>query len=165
MKSKSDRRGQQEIVGFVLIVVLVMIGLMVFLIISVRDSGEVGDSGVVLNMIDVAMKMTTECAVVYEPDYDAYEDLFKSAAKGSLCSNLGESAKDYLNESFGEVVGSMVASDSSIDSWVFEFSEKDGVGILRWGGIGNCSGSVFGAQRSIVSGQTSLVVRMRVCSV
>jgi len=74
-----DRKvGQQEIVGFVLIVVLVVVGLMVFLIISLRDSPVDDDSVVVVNILDAVMKHTTECAVVYEPDYDNFEDLFKS---------------------------------------------------------------------------------------
>ncbi len=159
MKSKS---GQQEIVGFVLIVVLVMVGLMVFLIISVRDSGEGSDSVGVSNMLDVVMSMTTDCAVVYEPDYDDFEALFKSCFKGDGCSNLDGSACEYLNESFGDVVSAMVASDALIGGWSAEFFVRDGEGVLRWEG-GNCSSGISGAQRSIVSGGESLVVRLRIC--
>lgn len=155
--------GQQEIVGFVLIVVLVMVGLMVFLIISVRDSGESSDSIGVSNMLDVVMRMTTECAIVYEPDYDRFEDLFKSCFKGDSCSNLERSACDYLNESLNDVIVSMVASDASVESWSVDFFEKDSEGILRWSSEKDCSGSSSGAQRSIVSGGESLIVRLRLC--
>ena len=159
MRNKS---AQQEIVGFVLIVVLVMVALMVFLIISVRDSGDDDVSVGVSNMLDIVMKATSDCAIVYEPDYDDFEDLFKSCYKEDSCSNLGRSACEYLNESLLDVVSSMVASDASIGAWEVEFFVRDGEGILKWD-EGNCTGSISGAQRSIVSGGVSLVVRMRIC--
>ena len=72
------KKGQQELVGFVLIVALVVVGLMVFLVISLRDKGESDDSLGVGNMLDAVMKHTTECAIVSEPNYDNFEDLFRS---------------------------------------------------------------------------------------
>ena len=157
------KRGQQEIVGFVLIVVLVMVGLMIFLIISVRNSGdEEGASVGVSNMLDVVMRTTSECAIVYEPDYDDFEDLFKSCFKGKDCNNLDRPACEYLNESLEDVISSMFLSDASVEGWEIDFFERDGSGILRWSG-GNCSRVGSGAQRSIISGGTSLIVRMRIC--
>lgn len=159
---KLDKKGQQEIVGFVLIVVLVMVGLMVFLIISVRDTGE-GEAAVgVSNTLDVLMRMTTDCAISYVPDYDEFEDLFKSCYVGDSCSNLNMSACAYLNESFGDVVSALMESEGDVGAWDVWFSVKDGAGILKWGN-GNCTGRVDGAQKSIVSGSDSLVVRMSVC--
>ncbi|MCK4649922.1 hypothetical protein KAT36_01690 [Candidatus Pacearchaeota archaeon] len=165
MKNKINRKGQQEIVGFVLIVVLVMVGLMVFLVISVRDVTETEDSLEVLNMIGVLMRTTSECAIVYEPDYDDFEDLFKSCHKNDRCSNLDRSACDYLNESFGDVVDALMRSEADVEAWDVEFFVKDGGEMLGfWDSeSGNCTGRVEGAQRSIVSGGESLVVRMRVC--
>jgi hypothetical protein len=158
-------RGQQEIVGFVLIVVLVMIALMVFLIISVRDDGGEEESVEVSNMLDVLMKATTECAIVYEPDYDNIEELFKSCYKGDSCNNLGVPACEYLNESLLGLVSSMVASDASFSGWEVDFFVRDDAGILRWGDVSGCNGSTSGAQRSIVSGGSSLVVTMRICGI
>ncbi len=129
-------KGQQEIVGFVLIVVMVMIAMMVFLIISVRDSGEGVSSAGVSNMLDVLLKTTSECAIVYEPDYDDLEDLAKSCFKGDSCVNLDRSACDYLNESLQDIVSSMVRSDASIVGWSVDFFERDGAGVLRSFGAG-----------------------------
>jgi len=159
-----SRKGQQEIVGFVLIVVVVMIALMVFLIISVRDSAEGGVSVKGSNIIDVIMAATSECAIVYVPDYDSYEDLIKSCHKGYSCSNLDETACDYLEDSVGDVVEALMKSEATVDGWTLDLFVKDGEGILKWEG-GNCSRSVSGAQRSIVSGSTSLAVRLRLCGV
>lgn len=161
---KVGNKAQQEIVGFVLIVILVMIGLMVFLVISVRDSGDEGESVGVSNMLDVLMRATSDCAIVYEPDYDRFEDLFKSCYKEASCANLNVSACEYLNESLRDVVSSMVESDASVEAWEVGFSVREGEGILKWS-EGNCTGRITGAQRSVMSGGTSLLVRLRVCGV
>jgi len=155
--------GQQEMVGFVLIVVLVVVGLMVFLVISLRDSSELNDDSVLVgDVLDAVMRHTTGCAIVYEPDYDSFEDLFKSCYLGDRCKNLEISACDYLNESLGSVLGDLMASDTYVDSYELDFFVSEGEGLLRIF-EGNCSGSVSGAQRKIISGSDSLVVRMRVC--
>ena len=159
-------KGQQEIVGFVLIVVLVVVGLMVFLVISLRDSPEQEKSIEVGNMLDSIMKHTTECAVVYEPDYDNFEDLFKSCHQGDQCSNLGVSACDSLNESLRAVLDAMFATEATVAAYQIDFFVKDeegGEGLLRIF-EGNCTGSVSSAQRSIVSHSDSLIIRMKVCS-
>ena len=165
MKLES-RRGQQEMVGFVLIVVLVMVGLMVFLIISVRNSPEPVNSLAIENMLDSIMKHTTECAIVFEPQFDNFEDLFKSCYEGDDCSNLDMSACDYLNESLRDVVGDLMDSEATVGAYQVDFFVRDGEGqqgLLRIV-EGNCTGSSLAAQRSIVSGSESLVVRIRTCN-
>lgn len=164
-----NKRGQQEIVGFVLIVVLVVVGLMVFLVISLRDSPEKEGSLEVGNMLDVMMKWTTECAIVCEPDYDDLEDLFKSCYREDRCSNLDRSACDYLNESLRAVVGDMMKSEANVNAYQVDFFIRDGEGLLRvfesasFGKIGDCVGSISAAQRSVKSDSENLVVRMTVC--
>ena len=163
-----NERGQQEIVGFVLIVVLVVIGLMVFLVIALRGGGEDLESVRVSNMLDVIMKSSTDCAIVYEPDYDDFEDLFKSCFKKKRCSNLGVDACKYLNESLSDVVESLIASEATINGWGIDFIESDDggeVGIWRMIRWNNCSGKVSGAQRVIVSGGGNLIIRMKICEI
>lgn len=160
-------KGQQEIVGFVLIVVLVVVGLMVFLVISLRDSPESESSIEVGNILDAVMKHTTECAIVYEPNYDNFEDLFKSCHQGDQCSNLNKSACNYLNESLRAVVGDLMASEANVGFYEIRFFVKDEEGQTGLLEIseGNCTGSMNSAQRSIVSDSDSLIIRMKICGV
>lgn len=164
----NKKKGQQEMVGFVLIVILVVIGLMVFLIISTRSGDEDVKSVEVANMLNALMKHTTDCAVVYVPDYDSFEDLFKSCHQGDRCSNLGVgvSACDYLNESLRAVMEGMFATEANIDAYQLDFFVKDDEGQQRLLQIleGNCTGAVSAAQRSVVAGSDSLVIRLRVCT-
>ena len=157
-------KAQQEIVGFVLIVVLVVVGLMIFLVISLKDSPVNEDSVVVSNVIDAIMRHTTECAIVYEPDYDNFEDLFKSCYLGDRCKNLGMSACDYLNESLSDVLSAMMASDASVGFYELDFFVGEGDGLLRISN-GNCSGSVSAAQRKIISGSDGLFIRIKICGI
>ncbi len=162
-----NKKGQQEIVGFVLIVVLVVVGLMVFLVISLRDSSDDVKSIEVNNMLNALMKHTTDCAIVYEPDYDDFEDLFKSCHQGDSCSNLGVSACNYLNESLRNIFDGMFASEANIEAYQIDFfvkSEDGQEGLLRIF-EGNCSGRVSSAQRNIVSYSDSLIIQLKVCSV
>lgn len=163
-----NNKAQQEIVGFVLIVVLVVVGLMVFLIISIRTSPEDVKSVEVDNMLNALMRHTTECAVVYEPDYDDFEDLFKSCHQEDMCTNLGVDACDYLNESLSSVLAAMFDTESDIvEGYQIDFlvkNEGGEKGLLRIV-EGNCTGSLSAAQRNIVSKSDSLIIRMRVCSV
>ena len=100
------KKAHQEMVGFVLIVVLVVVGLLIFLTISVRNKDSVEtESKIAGNLLDALMKHTTNCAIVFEPKYDTFEDLFKSCYQGKKCSNLQErNACDVLNESLENVL-------------------------------------------------------------
>jgi hypothetical protein len=159
------KRGQQEIVGFVLIVVIVVVALMVFLVISVRTGDDFENSVGVENMIDAIFAATSGCAISFEPKFDSYEDLMKSCADGERCDNLGILACESLNESLRDVMSDLVRSEASISGYQVSFFSSNGLGnegVLEFS-EGNCSGGVYGAQRTIVSGGDNLVFRISVC--
>ena len=160
-----NKEGQQEMVGFVLIVVLVVIGLMVFLIWSINNSGEAEDSLEVENMLDVIMRSTTDCALVNEPDYDDFEDLIKDYYDNKQCKNLEVSAEDYLNKSLRAVLSDVFDSEATISAYTFTISVRDDSGIqgLMIFSEGNCSGDISGAQRRIDVGAEDLIIRLNVC--
>ncbi|MAH43592.1 hypothetical protein CL614_07805 [archaeon] len=175
IKIRKSKHAQQEIVGFVLIVVLVVIALMVFLVISVRKAPEEKQSIEVENMLSVILDYTTNCAIVYEPDYDKIEDLVKSCYDNRQCTNLDKMACDYLNETVVDLMGDLMKSESVINAYQFDILHRDGGGgeddrdledgILKVA-EGNCSGSVVGASVPLVvagGGGGDLVVRLRIC--
>ena len=164
---KTNKRGQQEMVGFVLIVVLVVVGLMVFLTISVRnrDSSEI-ESVSTSNLLSSVMKYTTKCAITFEPKYDSFEDLFKSCYQNKRCSNLGDKpACLYLNESLKSVMSELIKTEATVSGYEVSFFEKDGEGILQIRD-GECENSptVSSAQRNLIAGSTSLIVRLKICN-
>ncbi len=163
LKISSSKKAQQEIVGFVLIVVLVVVGLMVYLVISFKESPAEGNSVQVGNMLDSIMRTTTECALVFEPDFEDYRELFGSCYKNEVCRNLNKEACKYLNDSLREVLDNLIKSEATINYYKFELFEKEGAGIIeiKWG---NCSGQISGAQRNIFKDSQTLIVRMTICN-
>lgn len=162
--SRFNRKGQNEMVGFVLIVVLVMIALVVFMVISLRTDNDASESLAVENMISSVMRTSTECAIVFEPDYDNFEDLIRSCYGNKRCKN-GEMACDYLNESLGEVMESVVATEATISGYrvsVFHKNEEEFDYLVDFY-EGNCSSSLKGSQRAIATSSGSLVFRVEVC--
>ncbi|MGC9310048.1 MAG: hypothetical protein ACP5D2_05130, partial [Candidatus Nanoarchaeia archaeon] len=91
------KEAQQEMVGFILIVVLVVIALMVFLILSIGQEEQAESSLQINNMLDAMLDYTTDCAIVFEPQYDSLDELIKSCYSNERCSNLDMMACDYMN--------------------------------------------------------------------
>jgi len=161
---KNKKNAQQEMVGFVLIVAIVLIALMVFLVISIRNKTEFKQSDDVVNFVNVLMMHTTECAIVYEPDYDNVKDLIKSCYNNQKCKNLNKMACDYLNESLSQIMGKVMETDASVSAYELDIAyenndERNYVipQILK----GNCSGSVYGGQQliSVESGKITVLVK------
>jgi hypothetical protein len=162
----TDRRAQQEMVGFVLIVVVVVVALMVFLVISVRQGSDERQSLEVENLLSVIMRTTTECAPIFEPQYDTFEDLFKSCYDNEECANLNQGSCDYLNESLREVVRDLLESEATVNAYQIDVFQKDDEGSQGILNIfeGNCTGISSGAQRNVVAKGENLIVRMRLCA-
>lgn len=164
-KETMDKNGQQEIVGFVLIVVVVIIGLMVFLLVFLGNKNTEIESFAVQNMISAIFKTTSKCAVSFEPQFDDYEALFKSCKAGERCNNLNVNTCDYLNTSLGGVIKSLISTEASINAYKFDFLEKDSngeSGILTIS-EGRCNSTRQGAQRAISYRGETLIVRVSVC--
>ena len=158
-------RGQQEMVGFILIVVLVMIGLMVFLVISLRTSPDEADSLEVENMLSAIMTHTTECAIPSVPYYDTFEDLFKSCYENDDCSGVNQSACDYLNETLRAILVDLMDTEATVSAYQLDFSiadEERQEGFLKIF-EGECTGEVLGAQRKISAGAEDLIIRLKIC--
>ena len=158
-------RGQQEMVGFILIVVLVMIGLMVFLIISLRTSPDTADSLEVENMLSAIMGHTTECAIPAEPYYKTFEDLFKSCYDNDDCAGTIGPACEYLNETLGEILEDLMATEAKVSAYQMDVSIADEAGQEGFIRIfeGDCVGEVLGAQRKISVGAEDLVIQLKIC--
>lgn len=137
------KKAQQEMVGFILIILLVVIISLVFLGIWLRSPGEGNESERVYSLIDTIMSYTTGCAIVYEPDYDSVSDLIIHAKEGKRCSNLGVSCEDYLNMTLRSIMKDLIATEASISGYEVDiYTGEEGVrqGEVLYFGEGNVSG-------------------------
>jgi len=92
----SRKRGQEEIVGFVAIVVLIAIVALVFLTFSLRTNNE-SESIELGQFLDSAQEYTTLCALTFVPDYARLGELFSACRESRDCID-GASACETLNE-------------------------------------------------------------------
>lgn len=163
-----SKRGQQEMVGFVLIVVIVLVGMIVFLIFNLRQNNLV-ESDIANNILSSIMKTSSSCAIVYEPNYDDMRDLFRSCYDGRRCSNSNEMACDVLERSLEEMLDEVVALEPIISAYQLDFLHNNAEGaegiIHLVKGNSQCSGTVYGSEpHSIrISSDQSLLVLLKIC--
>ena len=106
---KKDKRAQQEILGFVLIVLLVTIIGVVFLSFSIGKSRPTKQtSAEISNFLEASMYHTTGCAVNYIPQYREVQDLIKECYKNpeqkclngfGVCTELETTLKTLIDKS------------------------------------------------------------------
>jgi hypothetical protein len=109
MKIKNNKRAQQEMVGFVIIVVIVTIIGVIFLSLTAFKVDKTRKSSIeVSNFLQAAMYYTTDCASDYYPRYREMQDLIKDCNKNSekkckdgrkVCDALESFMKKALDES------------------------------------------------------------------
>jgi hypothetical protein len=157
MRSKA----QQEMVGFVLIVLIVMIAMFIFLVLSLRGHDEPTNSLEVQNMLDSIFKMTTDCAPVFEPQYNDFEALFKTCYAGARCKNLDEPACAYLNETLTDILEQLAKTKLVINAYSLDFY-SDEEGLLRISS-GNCTGNELSALKTISKDSQMLHVKLKIC--
>jgi hypothetical protein len=84
--TKLGKRAQEEMVGFVLIVVLVAVISLIFLGLSLRQKSQPEMNTQVDNLLSAMLAYTTDCAL-YMPQYETVGDLIKSCYYNERCSN------------------------------------------------------------------------------
>jgi hypothetical protein len=120
------KRAQQEMVGFVLIIVLVVVAMMVFLVISMNKPLVSVESEYANSMLTSVLAYTTDC-VVSEPDIEDMMKLVIDCKENKKCGNMNKMACEYMNETLTKVMRDLADSDNTIKSYKFRayFEEDD----------------------------------------
>ena len=164
-----NKKGQQEMVGFILIISLVVIASLIFLIITIRKPTQENQSQSVDNMISSIMSYTTECAISFEPQYSTMRDVVKSCYDNENCDNLNKEACEYLNESIRTIMSDVMKSESTISAYQLDIylrnrdNSTSNAVIIPSIKEGNCTGAAFGAQKAIAVDSGNIIVRLRIC--
>lgn len=138
-----DTRAQQEMVGFILIVILVIVGLMVFLVISMNKPLVSVETKSTTNLLSSVMAYTTDC-VVSEPYRENVMKLIIDCYEDQKCNNMNRMACDYLNETLFKVMSSLIETDNTILSYQFtaywEKADEEKSTAFYSLSTGNCAG-------------------------
>jgi hypothetical protein len=171
--NKENKKGQEEIVGFVLIIVLVAVAFLVFLGIAIRNGGPStsSESSDIYQFLESSMEFTTECAFSSVPDYFTLGELFEECYTGNNCLNDKNSC-DVLDETLKEILkGSLnVDPEANIKGYEFEsFYSVDSSDSEQREEIisfkeGDCTGPIRGASYLSPAFPGRIESVLRVCS-
>ena len=118
----NGRKGQEEIVGFVAIVLVVSFIFLIFLGISLRSGNELRKESKDVSMfLESAMEYTTECADGYEPNYLILRKAIKECYGGKKCANEEDSC-ETANETLKKLIDLswQVGEEAAIKGYIFE---------------------------------------------
>ena len=101
MVNKTDKKGQEEMVGFAVIVVIVSLILVFFLVFSLNTKPQT-NSYEASSFLQSAIHYTTTCQI--NGDYVSVNDLISSCIQNETCSNQQNSC-DVLNQTLSEMMG------------------------------------------------------------
>ncbi len=171
--NKSKKKGQEEIVGFVLIVVLVVIVLIVFLGIQLRKpaTGQ-RESEWIYQFLESSMEQTTDCTLSEGASYLALDELIRECHEtGSSCVG-GVTSCDIAKDTFTKLVnGSFTVGqdypykgyDISAIYAVNSSGQSQTESVLNIT-AGNCSNTYTGSSYLIPEFPGSISVRVKLCS-
>jgi hypothetical protein len=119
------RKGQEEMVGFVLIILLVAIIFLVFLGLFLRkgNSDNSIESGEISQFLDSMLEYTSNCSLNSGYSYENVKDLATECERGALCSNNKE-ACIVLKETSKEIIESSWQFGSESPNKGYRFSIK-----------------------------------------
>jgi len=169
-----DRKAQEEIVGFVVIVLIVAVAAVILLGLMGNKKSDIGSESKDLSrFLDSAMEFTTDCTFDnYQANYKSIKDLLRSCyiETGRKCSN----EKDVcfvLNQTLGAILENtfIINEDSYNKGYLFQSgysinateTEKEIVTLSR----GNCSsGSYIEGENFFAVDRGTITTTLRVCS-
>lgn len=149
---KMNGRGQEEIAGFVLIIVLVAIIFLVLLGLFLRGNGGNGQKSVqIRQFLDSAMEVTSDCTTVGSAYYSVLDLIGKCATdKSATCKNNNRNVCTVLNQTMTSLLNSgwPVGPESPNKGYVFD-AYVNKTGRLELEKVkeivkGNCSAGMIG---------------------
>ena len=149
---EKNKKAQEEIVGFVLIMVIVAVVFLIFLGIGVRrnPANTGSESTEIYQFLESSMEFTTSCLYSSAPDYLTLGELFEYCYNGNKCLD-GESSCMMLNNTLKDILDASwyVGEESSLKGYELlaaytldSSSQRKEIISLK---EGNCAGFVRGA--------------------
>jgi len=117
------KRAQEEIVGFVLVVVIISVILLVFLGIILKNTSQEDELETIKisKFLDAMMEVTTDC-IITEPVPATFSELITACAKGKTCLNSGQHACEQMKENAEKIIESSwrIKRGAAYDGYIFE---------------------------------------------
>ena len=163
-----NKKAQEEIAGFVLIVVIVIIISIIILGISIRQSNkDVGESRDVYQFLESMMQYTTDCAISYEPAYSKLGELIDKCNSGLSRCISGKEPCEVAKDTLTKMIDSAfyITDETHIKGYEFKSifisnnQEKELISVSK----GECKGRIRGSEIPIHSFQGDISNTLKLC--
>ena len=164
-----NKKAQEEIVGFVAIVVFVAIILVVFLGLYVRQekTSSIQESKDIQQFLDSSMQYTTDCALAYEPAYAELSELIQACHNGLSRCISGEDPCNLSTKTLSNLIeaGFLINEQASIKAYEFKSiyttntTEKEIISLKK----GNCTQTIKGAENLIPAFPGTISNTLKLC--
>lgn len=148
---RMSKKAQEEIIGFVLVVVIVAVIFLIFLGLTVRQKSPITqkESGDVAQFLESVMDYTTRCAITSDRAYISLGMLVRECYSGSSC-RAGENSCNMLTRTIQEAVESnwRVGVDRPVKGYRFNatYSSEAVMKNVVFIAKGNCTIERIGAE-------------------
>jgi hypothetical protein len=148
-----NRKGQEEIIGFVFIVLIVIIALVILLFIYINSNkNQTKDNREIAQLLGSIMDYTSSCAIGFEPAYSNLGELLIECKYGKKCTNQ-KKACEVFNNTMAEILDSSinVKNGSYVKGYKFLAAERKNVSsvvdekVIIEINKGVCNGSIMGS--------------------
>lgn len=172
-RNYGNRKAQEEITGFIIIVLFVTIVILVlggFFMYRLKDTSP-KDSQEISQFLDSIMEYSSDCAKSYEPNYLKINELISACDSGISCVS-GETACSSLNRTLRDLIKSnwRASDERYIKGYLFDVYHKraDGtrtqVGHLTPIFEGSCGSTAIRKAEVPISGSTGdIIVKFEIC--
>ncbi len=167
------RKGQEEMVGFVLIVVLLVIVAVIFLGIRLRNPEPTQkESEIVYQFLESTMEQTTNCKTSETGKFLALDTLVRDCHSNNALCTSGEDSCVVVDEMFEEILNStwQVGENYPYKGYslqgVYNFNSSGNAGSENVFNIsrGVCANSFAGSSYLIPEFPGSITVTLKLCS-
>lgn len=166
------RKGQEEIVGFVIVMVLVSIVILILLGLSLSNEPGSVNSKDIEQFLQSSLEYTSTCAIRYVPDYARIGELVDSCRQHETCTD-GRNACDVLNSTFSEIipVGLHIGPESPFIGYMLNITysvnkSQEIPQTTLYLGLGNCTGASRRGASIVLPGESEGLnyVALEACS-
>ena len=143
--NKLKNKAQEEMVGFVLILIVVAVIILVFLSISLRKPRDVVESYEVESFLQALSQHVSNCSINYASNKVEIKDLIEECFQGSLCLN-GKTACEELNSTLSILIQNswQISEDRPNKAYVFNstYQGEEVLSLVKGNFTQNTKGSV-----------------------
>jgi|TARA_Y100000310_G_scaffold343518_1_gene451571 hypothetical protein len=164
-----NKKAQEEIVGFVLVIVIVAVVFLIFLGFSVRTVPSITkDSTDVHQFLESSMEYTTDCVTSFYPDYRKLGEMFEECLSNRKCLDDRDSCS-ILNETLGEIIesGWQVGEDRPLKGYellsFYRMNSESGEEEIIKLNSGNCTGQIRGASYLTPAFPGNIKTTLKIC--